>query len=55
MPPDHAADHGFFDRSFENKKKALEYQKRVKAKFPDQPCALVDLGRWYDSMGRIIH
>ena len=33
MPPDHASEHGFFDRSFENKKKAVAYQKRVKAKF----------------------
>lgn len=55
MPPDHAAEHGFFDRSFENKKKAVAYQKRVKAKFPDHPCCLIDTGRWYDSMGRIIH
>ncbi len=55
MPPDHAAEQGFFDRSFENKKKALKYQKQVKAKFPDHPVALVDLGRWYDSMGRIIN
>jgi hypothetical protein len=54
MPPEGAAEQGFFDRSFENKKKAVEYQKRVKAKFPEAPCALVDLGRWTDSLGRII-
>jgi hypothetical protein len=54
MPPEGAAELGFYDRSFENKKKALEYQKRVKAKFPNAPCALVDLGRWMDSLGRII-
>jgi hypothetical protein len=54
MPPEGAAEQGFFDRSFENKKKAVEYQKRVKAKFPNAPCALVDLGRWTDSFGRII-
>ena len=55
MPPEGAAEQGFFDRSFENKKQALEYQRRVKAKFPDAPCALVDLGRWHDSFGRPIH
>ena len=54
MPPEHAAEHGFFDRSFENKKKALKYQKRVKAKFPDHPVAIIDMGRWMDSFGRII-
>ena len=54
MPPEHAAKEGFYDRSFENKKKALTYQKLVKAKFPDHPCALIDMGRWMDSMGRII-
>jgi hypothetical protein len=55
MPPDKAAQHGYFDRSFENKKKALHYQKRVKAKFHGQPCCLIDTGRWYDSFGRPIH
>ncbi len=55
MPPDHASEQGFFDRSFENKKKAVAYQKQVKARFPDHPCCLIDMGRWYDSMGRIIH
>jgi hypothetical protein len=54
MPPDGAAQQGFFDRSFENKKKAVAYQKKVKAKFPNEPCCLIDTGRWYDSMGRII-
>jgi hypothetical protein len=54
MPPDGADEHGFFDHSFGNKKQALAYQKKVKARFPDQPCALVDTGRWYDSYGRII-
>ncbi len=55
MPPDGASQHGFLDRSFENKKAAVKYQKRVKTKFPDDPVALVDLGRWYDSFGRPIH
>ena len=55
MPPDGAAEAGFFDRSFETKKKALVYQKRVKARFPDHPCCLLDTGRWYDSFGRPIH
>ena len=43
MPPDHAAEHGFFDRSFENKKKAVAYQKQVKAKFPEG---------WYDRLAK---
>ena len=55
MPPEGAAEQGFTDRSFENKKNALKYQKRVKAKFPDSPCCLIDTGRWYDSFGRTIH
>jgi hypothetical protein len=54
MPPEGAFEQGFFDRSFENKKKAVEDQKRVKAKFPNAPCCLIDLGRWTDSLGRII-
>jgi hypothetical protein len=54
MPPDGADEQGLFDRSFPNKKQAVAYQKRVKAKFPDQPCALVDTGRWMDCMGNII-
>ena len=54
MPPEGAAEQGFFDRSFENKKKAVEYQKRVKAKFPGEPCCLIDMGRWHDSFGRPI-
>jgi hypothetical protein len=52
--PDNAFEAGFMDRSFGNKKDAEAYQKRVKAKFPDEPCCLLDTGRWYDSMGRII-
>jgi len=54
MPPEHASEQGFHDRSFENKQEALKYQKRVKAQFPNDPCALIDTGRWYDSFGRII-
>ena len=54
MPPEGASEHGYYDRSFENKKKAVEYQKRVKAKFPNDPCCLIDMGRWRDSLGRII-
>jgi hypothetical protein len=54
MPPEEASEQGLFDCSFENKKKALAYQKKVKAKFPNDPCCLIDTGRWYDSMGRII-
>ena len=54
MPPDGAEQHGFFDRSFGNKQDAVAYQKRVKAKYPQAPCCLIDTGRWYDSMGRII-
>jgi hypothetical protein len=54
MPPDEAVKEGYHDRSFENKKKALKYQKLVKTKFPDQPCCLIDTGRWYDSLGRTI-
>jgi hypothetical protein len=55
IPPDGASAHGFFDRSFETKEKALAYQKRVKARFPDEACCLIDTGRWYDSFGRPIH
>jgi hypothetical protein len=55
MPPSGAAQRGFFDRAFENKKSAVAYQKRVKANFPNQPCCLIDTGRWYDSLGRPIH
>ena len=54
MPPEQASQHGFFDHSFCNKKEAMAYQKKVKAKFPDQPCSLIDTGRWYDSFGHII-
>jgi len=54
MPPEGASDDGLFDRSFENKKKAVAYQKKVKARFPDEPCCLIDTGRWYDALGRII-
>ena len=54
MPPDHATHQGFPDRSFENKKKAVHYQKRVKARFPNDPCSLIETGRWYDSFGHII-
>jgi hypothetical protein len=32
----------------------VEYQKRVKAKFSEQPCCLIDTGRWHDSFGRPI-
>ena len=48
MPPEGAAEHGFFDRSFSTKKEALAYQKKVKAKFPEAPCCLIDLGRWIE-------
>jgi hypothetical protein len=54
MPPDGASEHGLFDRSFENKTKAVAYQKKVKARFPDEPCCLIDMGRWHDSLGHII-
>ena len=54
MPPEGAAEQGFFDHSFANKEKALAYQKRVKAKFPNEPCCLIDTGRCHDSYGRII-
>ena len=54
MPPEGAVEHGFFDHSFTRKKEAVAFQKKVKAKFPQAPCCLVDLGRWMDSFGRII-
>ena len=54
MPPDGASEHGLFDRSFQNKKQAVAYQKQVKVRFPDEPCCLIDTGRWHDSFGRII-
>jgi hypothetical protein len=55
MPPEGASEQGFFDRSFENKKKAVAYQKLVKARFPNAPCCLIDTGKWFDSLGRPIH
>lgn len=55
MPPDGAAQEGFFDRSFETKKEAVAYQKKVKAKFPEEACCLLDTGRWFDSSGKPIH
>ncbi len=55
MPPDGAAQHGLSDRSFGNKQAALAYQKQVKARYPHQPCCLIDTGRWFDSLGHIIH
>jgi hypothetical protein len=55
MPPDEAVKQGWLDKAFENKAKALNYQKEVKRRFPNQPCCFLDTGRWYDSMGRIIH
>ncbi len=54
MPPQGASEKGFHDRSFDNKKKALAYQKQVKAQFPNEPCCLIDFGRWHDSFGNII-
>ncbi len=54
MPPEGAAEQGFFDHSFGNKREAVAYQKKVKAKFPKQSCALVDTGLWLDSLGHII-
>lgn len=39
MPPDGAPNHGFFDRSFPNKRKAQEYQKRVKNRSQVNPAA----------------
>ena len=55
MPPDGADAFGLFDRSFSNKQDALADQKQVKARFPDEPCCLIDTGRWFDSFGHIIH
>lgn len=40
MPCDAAQREGLFDKGFGNKRKALEYQKEVKSRFPDEPCAL---------------
>ena len=54
MPPEQAAMEGFFDRSFGNKKRAVAYQRRVKERFPNEACCLVDTGRWYDSLGNTI-
>jgi hypothetical protein len=52
MPPEQAAEQGFFDRSFSNKKTALEYQKQVKSRFPGEPCCLIHTGRYFDALGR---
>ena len=54
IQPDRAGQHGLFDRSFGNKRAALAYQKKVKTLYPDQPCCLIDTGRWFDALGRII-
>jgi hypothetical protein len=54
MPPEGAHEQGVFERAFERKKEALVYQKRIKAKFPEQSCPLIDTGRWTDAFGRII-
>ncbi len=54
MPPDGAFKHGYFDQSFANKRKAVEHQKRVKKRFPGQPCCLVETGAWYTYSGAII-
>jgi len=54
MPPDGAAEQGLLDRSFGKKKDAIAYQRKVKAKFPDQPCCLIDTGQWYDALGHTI-
>jgi len=39
MPPERASEQGFFDHSFENKKKALDYQKRVNRRMELELCA----------------
>jgi hypothetical protein len=52
MPPEQAAEGGFFDRSFSNKKQALAYQKLVKSQYPEEPCCLVHTGRYFDVLGR---
>ena len=54
MPPDEAVEQGFFDRSFPNKQKATTYQKRVKAKYPNALCCLIDTGKWLDALGNIV-
>ena len=54
MPPEGAAEHGFFDRSFGSKQAAIKYQKQVKVRFPDKPCCLLDTGRWHDNHGHLI-
>ena len=55
LPPEDARKEGFFDKGFESKAKAVKYQKEVKRRFPNEPCCLIDTGRWYDSLGRPIH
>ena len=47
MPPDGADEQGFLDHSFGNKKQALAYQKKVKAKFPN---SLVRSWTWAEGM-----
>ena len=32
----------------------LAYQEKVKSKFSNDPCCLIDTGRWYDSLDHII-
>lgn len=52
MPCNAAQAEGFFDKGFRSKKQALAYQKMVKQRFPDEPCALVFMGRYFDALGR---
>jgi len=53
MPPEKAEAEGYFTRGFGNKAKALAYQKLIKTLYPDEPCALCDTGRYYDTKDHI--
>lgn len=54
LPPPGASRSGYHERSFRNKRLAVDYQRRVKTAFPNQPCCLVDTGQWVDAQGRIV-
>jgi hypothetical protein len=52
MPPEEAASERFFDRSFGNKRATVGFQKQVKIRFPNEPCCLIHIRRYFDALGR---
>ena len=54
MPPEGASEQGFFDRSFETRRKPSSIKSRLKPSSPMLRVLWSILGRWMDSLGRII-